>query len=138
MDPANCFENYIGWTIVESLGYASRLLPFVKYGGSACNSLVLIQSEGLDLARHQRRFPAPQSIGELLGFDPTFNRCFDLPFQFLAQDKDLPQVFCNRRSKQSRLTTYSGRCATGWHHHMKSMNPLPAVLLSAILVSVVE
>jgi hypothetical protein len=26
---------------------------------------------------------------ELLGFDPTFNRCFDLPLQFLAQDKDL-------------------------------------------------
>ena len=28
-------------------------------------------------------------LGGRLGLDPTFNRCFDLPLQFLAQDEDL-------------------------------------------------
>ena len=28
-------------------------------------------------------------LGKRLGLDPTFNRCFDLPLQFLAQNEDL-------------------------------------------------
>jgi hypothetical protein len=34
-------------------------------------------------------FQTLSELGERLGLDPTFNRCFDLPLQILAQDRDL-------------------------------------------------
>lgn len=34
-------------------------------------------------------FQVLQDLGERLNLDPTFGRCFDLPFQFLAEDGDL-------------------------------------------------
>jgi hypothetical protein len=37
------------------------------------------------------------ALGERLGFDPTFNRCFDLPLQFLAQNEDLRTRVLNKR-----------------------------------------
>jgi hypothetical protein len=42
-------------------------------------------------------FEKLNEMGRRLGLDPTFNRCFDLPLQFLAQDADLRARVLNVR-----------------------------------------
>src|SRR5260370_248888 len=107
LDPVNCFENYIGWDDCRiPLVIASRFLPFVRYGGSASNSLVLIHPRGLHLAKHQRRFSST-SINWVssLVLTPLSIVVLTCHFNFSHKIKICAQVFCNRRSKQSRLTT---------------------------------
>src|SRR5260370_35655571 len=85
LDPANCFENYIGWDDCRiPLVIASRLLPFVKYGGSACNSLVLIHRRGVGPARHARRFSiASFNWATPLAFSPPPHLACTVPFNFV-------------------------------------------------------
>jgi len=71
-------------------GYRFAFTPIRKVR-RLCKQLFGIDtSEGIAPGQASEAiFQHLNQLGELLGFDPTFNRCFDLPFQFLAQDKDL-------------------------------------------------
>src|SRR5258706_4825423 len=89
LDPANCFENYIGWDDCRiPLVIASRLLPFVRYGGSASNSFVLIHPRGLHLAKHQRRFSSTSiNLVGSLDLTPLSIVVFTFPFNLSHQIK---------------------------------------------------
>jgi hypothetical protein len=71
------------------LGYPFAFTPIRKVR-RLCTQLFGIP-EGLPSARSSETiFQSLNELGEYLGgLDPTFNRCFDLPLQFLAQDPSL-------------------------------------------------
>jgi hypothetical protein len=54
-----------------------------------CTQLFGIREGSSPLESSQVIFEGLNKLGKRLGLDPTFNCCFDLPLQFLAQDKDL-------------------------------------------------
>lgn len=66
------------------LGYRFAFTPIRKVR-RLCAQLFAIPQE----SRSEAIFRRLEKLGNRLGLDPTFQHCFDLPLQFLAQDKAL-------------------------------------------------
>ena len=78
------------------LGHRFAFTPIRKVR-RLCKQLFGIP-EGLSSAQSSEMiFEKLNELGERLGFDATFNLCFDLPLQFLAQDEDLRTRVLNVR-----------------------------------------
>jgi hypothetical protein len=77
------------------LGYPFAFTPIRKVR-RLCMQLFGI-AEGLTpLESSPIIFENLRELGEQLGLDPTFDLCFDLPLQFLAQDADLRATVLNK------------------------------------------
>ncbi|MCU1248749.1 MAG: hypothetical protein JWQ49_1778 [Edaphobacter sp.] len=75
--------------LTNSSGYRFAFTPIRKVR-RLCNLLFGVSD--MDISSHQSSreiFEALNRMGERCGLDATFNHCFDLPFQFLAEDEDL-------------------------------------------------
>lgn len=77
-------ELYRVGRMTNPLGYPFAFTPIRKVR-RLCTQLFGTH-EGLT---SREAFQALQDLGGRLNLDPTFGRCFDLPFQFLAEDGDL-------------------------------------------------
>ena len=72
------------------LGYGFAFTPIRKVRRICMQLFGIDTSEGIIPGQaSQAIFQHLNELGDLSGFDPTFNRCFDLPLQFLAQYEDL-------------------------------------------------
>jgi hypothetical protein len=74
--------------LANPLGYRYAFTPIRKVR-RICAQIFGIPEEPIPSQSSERIFDALNVWGERLGLDPTFNRCFDLPLQFLAQDREL-------------------------------------------------
>lgn len=70
------------------LGYPFAFTPIRKVR-RLCMQLFGTPEAVIPAQSSEMIFKELNELGERLGLDPTFNRCFDLPLQFLAQDKSL-------------------------------------------------
>lgn len=72
------------------LGYRYAFTPIRKVRRLCMQLFGIDTVDGLAPAQASEAiFQDLRNLGEFLGLDPTFNHCFDLPLQFLAQYEDL-------------------------------------------------
>jgi hypothetical protein len=72
------------------LGYGHAFTPIRKVRRLCMQLFGIDTVDGLAPAQASEAiFQDLRNLGECLGLDPTFNHCFDLPLQFLAQYEDL-------------------------------------------------